>query len=200
MSSKLPPRPDLAWLKKAAKERLAELRGGDPSAKLHQAQLDISREYGFASWRALKEHVDGISLDGQIIAAAVNGNADELARLAASPPSGAPAVLISSLDPANLYGSGAPLDIPLLEGGTARLTRAASNELVLIGGRPVLIIEGHGRRLTGLASASEAELRSALGLLPTLAGPARRVLGYEPQVVLDDLGVTWEEPFEVGRR
>jgi ATP-dependent Lhr-like helicase len=105
--------------------------------------------------------------------------ADELARLAASPPSGAPAVLISSLDPANLYGSGAPLDIPLLEGGTARLTRAASNELVLIGGRPVLIIEGHGRRLTGLASASEAELRSALGLLPTLAGPARRVLKVE---------------------
>jgi uronate dehydrogenase len=30
--------------------------------------------------------------------------------------------------------------------------------------------------------------------------PARRVLGYEPQVNLDDLGVKWEEPFEVGRR
>ncbi len=81
MTSKLPPRPDLAWLKKAAKQRLAELRSSDPSAKLHQAQLDIAREYGFASWRALKEHVDGISLDGQIIADAVNGNAGELARL-----------------------------------------------------------------------------------------------------------------------
>jgi ankyrin repeat protein len=81
MTNKLPPRPDLAWLKKAAKERLAELRNGDPSAKLHQAQLDISREYGFASWRALKEHVDAVSLDGQIIAAAVNGDARELARL-----------------------------------------------------------------------------------------------------------------------
>jgi hypothetical protein len=57
MTSKLPPRPDLAWLKKAAKERLAELRNGDPSAKLHQAQLDISREYGFVSWRALKEQM-----------------------------------------------------------------------------------------------------------------------------------------------
>jgi ATP-dependent Lhr-like helicase len=105
--------------------------------------------------------------------------ADELARLAAGPPADAPPVLMASLDPANLYGSGAPLDIPLLEGGTARLTRAAANELVLIGGRPVLIIEGHGRRLTGLASASEAELRSALALLPTLAGPSRRVLKVE---------------------
>ncbi len=35
--------------------------------------------------------------------------------------------MISSLDPANLYGSGAPLDIDLLEGGTARLPRNPSN-------------------------------------------------------------------------
>jgi ATP-dependent Lhr-like helicase len=51
--------------------------------------------------------------------------------------------------------------------------------LVLIAGRPVLIIEGYGRRLTGLASATEAEVRSALALLPGLAGPARRVLKVE---------------------
>ena len=88
-------------------------------------------------------------------------------------------VLLSTLDPANLYGAGAPLDIPLLEGGTARLARNSSNFLVLITGRPVLIIEGHGRRLTGLASASEVELRSAVAPLPTLAGPSRRVLKVE---------------------
>jgi hypothetical protein len=28
-------------------------------------------------------------------------------------------------------------------------------------------------------------------------GPARRVLGYEPQVRLDDLGVRWADPFDV---
>lgn len=88
-------------------------------------------------------------------------------------------VLLSTLDPANLYGAGAPLDIDLLKGGTARLARNAGNFLVLYGGRPVLIIEAFGKRLTGLASASEAELRGALGLLPTLAGPARRVLKVE---------------------
>ncbi len=36
-------------------------------------------------------------------------------------------VLLATLDPANLYGSGAPLDIPLLEGGTARLPRTTAN-------------------------------------------------------------------------
>ena len=81
MTKSLPPRPDLDWLRKSAKERLAEMRGRDPAAKLHQAQLDIAREYDFASWRALKAHVDTLSLDGQIIAATLDGDADLLARL-----------------------------------------------------------------------------------------------------------------------
>src|SRR5262249_23799818 len=75
-------------------------------------------------------------------------------RAASGPPRPCP-ILLSTLDPANLYGSGAPLDIDLLEGGTARLPRAPGNFLVLAAGRPVLIIEAFGRRLTGLASASE---------------------------------------------
>ncbi len=103
----------------------------------------------------------------------------ELARRAAArDPDGTP-VLISTLDPANLYGSGAAFDIALLEGGTARLTRTPANHLVLSDGRPILIIEAFGKRLTGLASASESDLRAALALLPTLAGPARRVLKVE---------------------
>jgi ATP-dependent helicase Lhr and Lhr-like helicase len=105
--------------------------------------------------------------------------ADRLAELAGDSAGRNEPVLISTIDPANLYGSGAPLDIALLEGGTARLVRSAANLLVLIAGRPVLIIEGHGKRLTGLASASESELRAALGLLSTLAGPSRRVLRVE---------------------
>ena len=108
---------------------------------------------------------------------------DELAR-AASRPAGAGSgagepTWLSTLDPANLYGSGAPLDIPLLEGGTARLPRAAGNALVIVDGRPVLIVEGNGKRLTGLGSAAEAELRRAIALLPALANAARRVLKVE---------------------
>jgi ATP-dependent Lhr-like helicase len=105
--------------------------------------------------------------------------AQELARCAGDRDLDNTPVLLSTLDPANLYGAGAAFDIPLLEGGTARLPRTASNYLVLAGGRPVLIIEGFGKRLTGLASASEAELRAAMVLLPSLASPARRVLKVE---------------------
>ena len=91
----------------------------------------------------------------------------------------APLVLISSLDPANLYGAGLPFDIELLEGGTAKLPRNRSNDLIAIAGRPVLIIEAKGSRITGLASSSQDELRSAAKLLTTLARPPRRMVKVE---------------------
>lgn len=56
----LPARPDLAWLRKRAKDELAKLRRRDPEAKLAKAQLAIAREHGFASWRALKQHIDAL--------------------------------------------------------------------------------------------------------------------------------------------
>ena len=102
-----------------------------------------------------------------------------LAGLAATTAPRSSPILISTLDPANLYGSGAPLDIDLLEGGTARLPRSPGNFLVLSGGRPILIVEAFGKRLTGLASASNDELKDAVGLLPRLARPSRRVLKVE---------------------
>ena len=57
--SKLPEYPSLEYLKKLAKQRLLELRRTDPHAKLAVALLDVAREYGFTSWRALKAQIDG---------------------------------------------------------------------------------------------------------------------------------------------
>ncbi len=57
-SSNLPERASLEYLKKLAKERLRELRDRDPDARLATAQLDVAREHGFSSWRALKAEVD----------------------------------------------------------------------------------------------------------------------------------------------
>lgn len=54
----LPARPQLEFLKRRAKERLAELRAGDPKAQLADAQRLVARDYGFPSWRALKAEVD----------------------------------------------------------------------------------------------------------------------------------------------
>jgi ankyrin repeat protein len=56
----LPARPSLEHLKNEAKQRLKALRKQNPDAKLAAAQLALAREYGFASWRQLKTHIDNI--------------------------------------------------------------------------------------------------------------------------------------------
>jgi hypothetical protein len=58
MSLSLPSHPNLEWLRKTAKQRLAELRAQEPRAKLADAQRAVAREYGFPSWRKLKAHVE----------------------------------------------------------------------------------------------------------------------------------------------
>lgn len=77
----LPDAPDLDWLRKQAKRRLAALRRATPGARLAEAQLDVARRYGFPSWRALKAHVDARTLDGQLVDAARQGDAARLAAL-----------------------------------------------------------------------------------------------------------------------
>src|SRR2546429_8306382 len=87
MPKPLPPRPNLEQLKNQAKDLLKSLKSGDPGAiqrirenhprwsaasepEMHAAELSlvdvqlvIAREYGFASWPKLKEHVDAVVLD-----------------------------------------------------------------------------------------------------------------------------------------
>ena len=80
-SLELPDNPNLEWLRKQAKTRLAELRQVNPSVKLAEAQFEIAKRYGFSSWRALKEHLDSLTLEGQIIDSARKGHVERLARL-----------------------------------------------------------------------------------------------------------------------
>src|SRR5262245_36365154 len=54
----LPERASLEHLRNEAKQRLKALRRQSPQAKLAAVQLALAREYGFASWRQLKAHVD----------------------------------------------------------------------------------------------------------------------------------------------
>lgn len=57
----LPARPNFDWLRKIAKERLAELRSSDPAAKLFHAQLLVAREHGFKNWRDMKARIEEIT-------------------------------------------------------------------------------------------------------------------------------------------
>ena len=77
----LPDAPNLDWLRKQAKRQLDELRKANPGAQLADAQFDLAKQYGFTSWRALKAHVDSLTLDGQLFDAARKGDVDALAAL-----------------------------------------------------------------------------------------------------------------------
>ena len=77
----LPDDASLEWLRKHAKKRLRELRDTIPDAKLADAQLAVAREYGFPSWRALKAHIDTLSVEGQLFAAARSGDLTTLRRI-----------------------------------------------------------------------------------------------------------------------
>jgi Family of unknown function (DUF5990)/Domain of unknown function (DUF5655) len=92
----LPDRPDLAQLRRQARELQRAATHGDPGAvrrvrrvsektTLSTAQLAIAREYGFPSWPRLKDEVQGAERrrapaadDGQGAPAPVTTDADEL--------------------------------------------------------------------------------------------------------------------------
>ena len=57
----LPAQPSLEHLRNESKQRLKALRAQEPRARLADAQLAVARDYGFASWRALKAHVDSVT-------------------------------------------------------------------------------------------------------------------------------------------
>jgi ankyrin repeat protein len=71
MSRQLPEKPNLQYLRKQAKELLRSRQHG----KLADAQLALSREYGFHSWAELKAHVQALTLSpGESLKAAVCDN------------------------------------------------------------------------------------------------------------------------------
>jgi len=80
----LPARPNLEHLKTEAKQRLKALRIQESQAKLSTAQLAVARDYGFASWRRLKAHVDKLTAvppeRRAIFAAARSGDVETVRR------------------------------------------------------------------------------------------------------------------------
>jgi ATP-dependent Lhr-like helicase len=94
-----------------------------------------------------------------------------------------PLILLHSQDPANLYGSGAPFDVPLLDGGTRPLLRRPGNWLVLKAGRPVLLVEQQGKKLTALASASRDDVAAAVGCLPAIFDHHKGLAGKQKLTV-----------------
>jgi ATP-dependent Lhr-like helicase len=149
---------------------------------VHQASLLLER-YGvvcrdlamldesLVSWRVLYEVLSRMEWAGDVRRGyfveglsgaqfALPEAAQQLAALARPALATEPAILLHSQDPANLYGSGAPLEGPL--------NRRGGNWLVLRAGRPILWIENHGRRLTPSPQATPDDLTAAAACLREL--------------------------------
>lgn len=118
--SQLPDAPNLDWLRKLAKRRLRELRNANLDAQLSDAQFDVAKEYGFSSWRALKVHVDALTLDGQLFEAARTGDVGRLTTLLEK-------------HPEKLYARDKPYEWTLLH-SAARNGHLAAVELLLTRG------------------------------------------------------------------
>lgn len=101
--------PNLEWLRKQAKRRLRDLRNEFPQAQLAQAQFDLARDFGFASWRDLKAHVGSLTVEGYMIAAARTGDAKTLGALL-------------DAHPDRLHLSVPPHDATLLHAGARHLS------------------------------------------------------------------------------
>ena len=97
----LPHKPSLAQLRKQAKELLKSYRAGKEAAvaeverferspdpanfALADAQRVLARAYGFSSWAALKNHVEGVNF-AALLAAAEAGDVAAVRRLAKARP------------------------------------------------------------------------------------------------------------------
>src|SRR5881398_3711538 len=97
-AKQLPPRPNLDQLKRQAKELLQAGR----APALHDAQTLIAREYGFASWNKLREHVEEVTLEfdaavNEFLEAATDGRGDRAGRILALHPKIAAANLHTAL-------------------------------------------------------------------------------------------------------
>src|SRR5690348_11166078 len=95
MSIALPPRPNLDWLRKTARQRLREWRTKNPDAKLAEVQFTLAREHGFSSWRSLKSHIE--AWERQSCTGAVTSTDEQIAEFLRAVGSGQMDVIRSSI-------------------------------------------------------------------------------------------------------
>jgi ankyrin repeat protein len=141
MSRELPAKPNLEYLKKQAKELLHDFQRSKPhaadrfrafassctpaNAKLADAQHVVARDYGFANWPKLKEHVDSFTLTPieQLVAAVCAQNSEDVAELLRNHPE-----LKARLNEPFHYG-----DLPILLAAVQRTDRKSIDVLLKAG-------------------------------------------------------------------
>jgi ankyrin repeat protein len=192
MSSSLPSRPSLEWLRKTAKDRLADRRRTDPSTKLAAVQLELAREYGFSSWRQLVAHVKALPAPAAPAEPAVAaflrevgaGHLDRVReRLDADP------ALVNALGPHPFWG-GRPQALHV----AIETTRREMVDLLLARGADVNGVNGQYDHWSPLMLAID---RDAAGVRDALIARGARIGLLEALMLRDDARV--EQALRTGR-
>lgn len=131
-------------------------------------------------WALLRASLDSAELRGEVrrgyfvaglsgVQFAAESFQQKLARHRPEEEPAAP-VLLSSVDPANLFGTGRPFPLNGLR------TVSSTTHVVIFKGKPVVVSEGAGRALTIFSWASDEAVRSSVAKLVGIARPSRRIL------------------------
>jgi ATP-dependent Lhr-like helicase len=142
----------------------------------------VSRELALLSgtptpWRVLYEIMSRMELAGEVRRGyfveglsgaqfALPEASRQLQAIGLPSSAGAPVLLLHSLDPANLYGSGGALEMPDI--GEQAFARRHGNWLAVKAGRPTLLIEQNGKRLFAPPSAAPEDIAAGVARLPEL--------------------------------
>lgn len=172
----------------------------DPEKRaIFQVQMLLER-YGIVSkdlaaqddslfpWRVMYEVLSRLELSGEVRRGyfvdglqgaqfALPEAVEQLAAIQKLPLAQEPAVLLHAYDPANLYGTSAPLGWPLApriiseneqEASAPNWSRRSSNWLITIAGHVVLALESGGKSIWTNPSSTEEAIYHALQTLPDL--------------------------------
>ncbi|MBS0265533.1 MAG: ankyrin repeat domain-containing protein [Planctomycetes bacterium] len=203
MSRFLPLRANLEWLKKAAKDRLQQMQRDGSDARLHTAQLELARDYGFANWAAMVQHVETVRAqlhqafpvlrNAPFPAEEVAADDADLIKLLGAVRAGETTVVMQILQArpalANVYGPAglAPLHLAA-QCNDARLAIV----LLAYQADPLALIRGSGHdALSWAATCNAPDFARALIRLavpPDLFAAAGLGLLPEVQACFDDLG------------
>ncbi|HKV07585.1 MAG TPA: ankyrin repeat domain-containing protein, partial [Thermoanaerobaculia bacterium] len=149
-------------------------------ARLADAQLEVARQHGFSSWRALKAHIDSLTVDGQLFDAAKSGDVGTLAAL---------------LDkhPEKLYARAKPYEWSLLH-TAAWNGHLAAVDLLLKRGLPVNVREKGDDTYAMHWAAAQGHLE----IVRRLADAGGDVIGRGDDHELEIIGwaTCWDHPHE----
>ncbi len=194
----------------ASLDGLSELRARVLLARYGVVTRDcLERETGGWEWAALYRVLSRLEMRGDVrrgyfvsgLSGAQFALPEAVERLREAPDD--EVVVLSAVDPANVYGNGAD--------DTPRFARVPTTHVALVRGRPVVVFEDSGRRITAAADADPFTLERAWrAYLGRPSGPARvtvaewngaDVIGSAGQAILKDVGfqktptaMAWRSP------